>query len=95
MKRVAFLLSIALALGCGGLKVRPAAFPHLEALLTALSAKNPEWLERSAKALAAEEGKLEAKDAAELRRIHELARSGEWEAAKKAAYDLRNASRSQ
>ena len=95
MKRVAILLSFALALGCGGPKVKPAAFPHLEALLTALSAKNPEWLERSAKALAAEESKLEPKDAAELRRIHELARAGDWEAAKKAAYAVRDASRRQ
>jgi hypothetical protein len=78
--------------GCGGPpKAPPAARRLVEALLTAVSARNPEWLRKNIAAVAKAE--LDPALRAAFDAIHADAQAEKWAEAKAAAYRLRDAQR--
>jgi hypothetical protein len=83
-----------LASGCGG--PPQVAHDHRRLVLsmaTAVSARNPEWLEANAKIVddLRGQGKLSAAEDAAFSSILTKARSGDWDAAREEAYGLRDA----
>jgi hypothetical protein len=88
--------SLALALsGCGATQVSPANRRLLEALQTAVSAKNAAWLDAVEKQVADDRTKGEVSDAefSALDSIIRQAKDGKWDAAQTAVFALSDGQR--
>ncbi len=70
------------------LQASPAAAKTLDAMFTALTARNPDKLSACMERIEAyrQDGQLDARAVAELRTCHDLATSGSWEQAAKRLY---------
>lgn len=91
----ALLAALALAPGCGPTQISRANREVVESLATAVSARNPEWLEENVKRIEAckAAGDLPDADETAFREIIDKAKSGDWEGAESAAFWLRDGQR--
>ncbi|MFO0960919.1 MAG: hypothetical protein U0800_26355 [Isosphaeraceae bacterium] len=90
--RAALPLAIALA-GCGRQpQVAPVNRDLLVSLATAVSAREPQWLERNAHLIdkKRDAGEMSEDEYRTFRSIIDRARSGDWQGAEAAAYALRD-----
>jgi hypothetical protein len=91
--RAAFLLGLALSFtGCGGPSEREYKNRReLEAVLTAVSLRNPKHLEKDARRVDGRHASGELSDASykQLMEIIDRARGGDWSGAEKQAYEFR------
>lgn len=93
LRRIGLLTLALLASGCGPAQVEHQNRDLIESLLTAVSARNPEWLAENQALIASRRaaGTLSAADAATLGPIVALAQAGRWSQAESLAFDLRDA----
>jgi len=87
---LALLALLLLLAGCGTTQLSPASRRLLEALQTAVSAKNSQWLEAVARQVESQHAQSEmpSADCQVLQTIIAAARSGDWETAQSRALAL-------
>lgn len=95
MIRRALLLGIVLIAGCGPPQVEPANYRLIESLRTALSARNPNWLEDNAKTITKKhaDGTMSEGEFTAFEAIIAQARGGDWTGAEEEVMRLAKAQR--
>ena len=94
--RAGLFLAVLCFTGCGGPpQVAPENRRLVESVLTAVSARNPGWLDENVRLIEARRaaGGLSSAEDRALRAIVEKARGGDWAGAESDAFDLRDAQR--
>lgn len=95
MRRYGLLLALLVFVGCGQAKIQPDNLRLTASLRTALSTKNPEWLQQNVDAIEARRtvGQMNDDEYDAFQGIIAQAKAGEWEAAEHAAVRLQKAQR--
>ncbi|HTN76606.1 MAG TPA: hypothetical protein VL096_15205 [Pirellulaceae bacterium] len=89
------LLALLLLTGCGQAKIQPDNLRLTASLRTALSAKNPQWLDQNIQAIEERRaaGEMGDEEYAAFKRIVAQAQGGDWDGAERATVTLQKAQR--